>query len=255
MAGTAAALGCAAPTREGKAMGRQATAGESTDKGGDGKARIRPAKAERSRALRRHGLGQHHDDLLRHGRATAKIGIATAEDCVGQLRRWKARRWLAAAEHRNAQQGGGEAQLRGCGAGRRIGPHEHGAVRAAMAALWCAGAQRFLATALSGDDGMARALVGMAEQWQDTSKHGKGSAWHWQARAKHTIGGRRHSYERHCEGEARSCVGCVAKAWQISAAPWLGVAGRRLRTATKRWGKAEHGGAALGRCMDKRHTA
>lgn len=98
------------------------------------------------------------------GKAAAKIGIATAEDCVGQLRRWKARRWLAAAEHRNAQQGGGEAQLRGCGAGRRIGPHEHGAVRAAMAALWCAGAMQSEAW-LRHSDSMRR-LCAATTAWQ-----------------------------------------------------------------------------------------
>lgn len=169
MAGTAAALGCAAPTREGKAMGRQATAGESTDKGGDGRAEQGIAAA---------WLGTAPRGKCMVGKARAKIGIAGAEDCVGQLRRCKARRCLAAAEHRNARQGGGEAQLRGCGAGRRIDPHKHGAVRAAMAALWCAGAQRFLATALSGDDGMARALASGAKPWQGTEKARMAGAVH-----------------------------------------------------------------------------
>lgn len=179
MSGTAAALGCAAPTREGKAMGRPATAGESTGKRGDG-------RAEQSIATAWLGTAPRGKCMV--GKARAKIGIARAEDCVGQLRRCKARRWLATAEHRNAQQSGGEAQLRGCGAGRRIGPHEHGAVRAAMAGRWDAGAMQSEAW-LGHSDSMRRlcaattAWQGHWQAWQSGGKAQRRPAWRGQCMA------------------------------------------------------------------------
>lgn len=116
---------------------------------GDGKAMGRPARAMNSLARagestgkRGYGRAEQGSGMAWDSTARAKIGIATAEYWVAQLWRWKARRCLATAEHRNAQKSGGEAQIRGCGAGRRIGPHEHGAVRAAMAGRWYAGAMQ-----------------------------------------------------------------------------------------------------------------
>lgn len=228
MAGTAAALGCAAPTREGKAMGRPAiamdrvaTAGESTDKGGDGRAEQGIAAA---------WLGTAPRGKCMVGKATAKIGIARAEDCVGQLRRCKARRWLAAAEHRTHRRAAAKHSYAAAERGAAL-------TRISMALSarrWRRfGVQGHSQTAMCSGiaiqcDGFARRRrhgKGIGKRCKATARHsegphGRGSAWHWQARAKHTIGGRRHSYARHGKGEARRCVGCVAEALHCGAAAW-----------------------------------